>query len=110
MADIGWIDLLIAAIGGGVIVKLLDIAYQELRRHFDRSQSAKQFVNENLDPVLKAADELVGKLCSLAKDDFRSFHNVDLSVERIENHDFSGLLLWCCVNLVFHEISCPPTE
>ena len=108
MADIGWFNLLIAAIGGGLIVKLLDIAYQELRRHIDHSQSAKEFVNENLDPVLKAADELVGKLRSLAKDDFRSIHNVDLSVEHIENHDFSGLLyllakLWASIEIFRHK-------
>ncbi|MFI4973438.1 MAG: hypothetical protein ACHP84_02740 [Caulobacterales bacterium] len=67
-----WTKVFFAAIGGGFVVKLLDIAYLELRRRADRQQSAKAFVDQHLDPLLKAADEVVGKVLSLAKEDFTS--------------------------------------
>jgi hypothetical protein len=76
MADTEWFKLITAALGGGLTVKLFDIVYQEIRRHFDQSQSAKRFVDEHLDPLLKAADELVGKLRSLADDDFKELYDV----------------------------------
>ena len=45
--------------------------YQEVRRGSERRRTARRFVDEHLDPVLKAADELVGKLRSLAMADFK---------------------------------------
>ncbi len=92
MSDIGWSQFALAAFGGGLTVKLLDLAYIEIRRHFDSSKSAKQFVDEHLDPLLKAADELVGKLCSLAEQDFKALHDVEPFPETVHNHDYSGLL------------------
>lgn len=68
-----WSKLFVAAIGGGGVVKLLDIGYLELRRRADKHQSATSFVDQHLDPLLKAADELVGKLLSLGKEDFKTF-------------------------------------
>jgi hypothetical protein len=32
----GWLDLLAAALGGGLIVKVLDILYEEFRQRSDR--------------------------------------------------------------------------
>ncbi len=92
MADTGWFQLLTAALGGGVTVKALDILYQEFRHRSERSRSAELFVDEHLDPLLKAADELVGKLRSLAESDFRKLHNIEPSAETLESHDFSSLL------------------
>lgn len=90
------------------MVKLLDILYQEFRHRSDQSQSAQQLVNQNLGPVLKAADELVGKLRSLADSDFKSLRNVDPTANRIENHDFSSLLfllakLWANIEVFRRE-------
>lgn len=85
-----WPELVTAAFAGGVVVKFLDILYQEIRGKFQRRNSAKQFVDENLDPVLKAADELAGKLGSLAKQDFAPLRG-GLGPQ-LNNHDFSGLL------------------
>ena len=73
MADFEWFKMLAAALGGGLTVKILDIAYLELRRKDEKSQSATKFVDQHLDPLLKAADELVGKLHSLGKEDFKTF-------------------------------------
>lgn len=71
-----WAKLFVAAIGGGLVVKLLDIAYQEFRRRAERRQTATRFVDQHLDPLLKAADELVGKFVSLGKEDFQSLRDV----------------------------------
>jgi hypothetical protein len=67
-----WWQLLIAAIGGGVIVKLLDVLYLEIRRVLERRTTVEDFVQSKLDPILKAADELVGKVYALAQEDFLS--------------------------------------
>ncbi len=72
-----WARALVAAVGGGFIVKLLDIGYLELRRRDERRKSTTSFVDQHLDPLLKAADELVGKLLSLGREDFRTFAEVD---------------------------------
>src|SRR5262249_18854661 len=106
--DADWLKLLTAALGGGLTVKLLDIVYQEIRRWWESAQSARHFVDEHLDPLLKAADELVGKLRSLADEDFKSLHNVNSHVGRIENRDFGSLLflfakLWAHIEIIRHE-------
>lgn len=87
-----WLRLLAAALAGGLIVKFLDILYAEFRRRSERSEAAKRFVDEHLDPLLKAADELVGKLVSLAGEDFKSLRDVDPNVSRLENNDFVSLI------------------
>lgn len=108
MSDFKWIELLIGALGGGFVVTLLGIGYQEYRHRSDRSQSAKHFVDEQLDPLLKAADELVGKLKSLAGEDFTSLHYVDPLAGYAKNHDFSSLLfllakLWANIEIIHTE-------
>jgi hypothetical protein len=108
MADTEWFRLLTAAFGGGLIVKALDILYQEIRRLLERSQSARRFVDEHLDPLLKAGDELVGKLRSLAEEDFKPFRDVGFDLSRIDNHDFSGLLFllarfWAQIEIIRQE-------
>jgi hypothetical protein len=65
-----WIDLLSAAISGGFILKVLDILYSELKLKSEASKSAKALMNKHLDPILKATDELVAKINSLAVGDF----------------------------------------
>lgn len=58
-------------LSGGFLVKLSEYIYGEYRRKSDMSKSAKEVVNKHLDPILKAADELVGKIRSLAQSDFK---------------------------------------
>lgn len=105
---IDWLQLLTAAVGGGFIVKLLDILYHEIRRYSDDSQSVKHFVDEHLDPLLKIADELVGKLRSLADEDFKTLRHVEICMDRVENDDFSSLAfliakLWANIEILRHE-------
>ena len=65
-----WLDLFAAAVSGGLIVKFLDVAYAEYRRRSEKSISSMDMVDRHLDPILKAADELVGKIRDLAQTDF----------------------------------------
>lgn len=84
-----WSKVFVAAIGGGFVVKLLDIAYLEFRRRGDKRQSSSSFVDQHLDPLLKAADELVGKLHSLGREDFKSFSELDDKAPYFHS-DFGG--------------------
>ena len=77
MADQGWLSLFGAAFGGGFTVKLLDIGYQEYRVWKTRSTEDSKNVDERLEPLLRAADELVGKLRSLAEQDFIPIKDAD---------------------------------
>jgi hypothetical protein len=74
MADTGWLQIIGAALGGGFVggitLKILDIGYQEFQRRRTERVTASKFVDEHLDPLLKSADELNGKLRSLAESDF----------------------------------------
>jgi hypothetical protein len=89
-ADFSWLQVFGAALGGGLTVKLIDIVYQEIRRREDKTQTAAKFVDAHLDPLLKAADELVGKLHSLATSDFKALSRRELSLSPLIDNDFSA--------------------
>ena len=108
MATDEWLRLLAAALGGGLVVKFLDILYAEFRRRSEKSEAAERFVDEHLDPLLKSADELVGKLVSLAGEDFRSLRDVDPNADRFENNDFVSLIFlmakfWANIEIIRRE-------
>lgn len=87
-----WFDLLTAAVSGGVVVKVLDVVYAEIRRHFDGAKNAKEFVSTHLDPVLKSADEVVGKIRAYAERDFQdlvSLQSRDYQ-ERLDSLELAG--------------------
>jgi hypothetical protein len=103
-----WLQLVAAALGGGFTVKLLDILYLEVRRRFEGSQSARRFVDEHLDPLLKAADELVGKLRSLAVSDFKPLHGVADVHDTFSDNDFASLIylfgcFWARIEIIRRE-------
>lgn len=107
-AGIDWVQLFTAALGGGVTVKAVDIIYQEIRRRLDKTQSAAKFVDEHLDPLLKAADELVGKLHSLAVEDFKTLAGRKLSTTPLSDNDYGGLLyllsrFWARIEIIRRE-------
>ena len=52
-------------------------------RRSERKITSERFIDEHLDPLLKSADELVGKLLSLAQEDFQSIYDVDPLAGRI---------------------------
>jgi hypothetical protein len=108
MPDVSWGQLFITALGGGLTVKVLDIGYQGYRRRTEQSKSAQQFVDEHLDPLLKSADELTGKLRALAERDFRPIHNVIPADTPLSNPDFAGVLFlfgrfWAQVEIIRRE-------
>jgi len=74
---VSWFELASAAFTGGIVVKLLDIIYSEYKRRTAKSSSAKELLGRHIDPIMKSADELLGKLLSLAKEDFQPLYEND---------------------------------
>ncbi|MBN8742983.1 MAG: hypothetical protein J0I24_01605 [Thiomonas arsenitoxydans] len=91
MTDVTTWQLITVALGSGVTVKIADIAYQEIKSLFVRSQAQQQFVERHLDPLLKATDELVAKLRSLSEKDFRSIYDIPPDSNCLKNHDLGSL-------------------
>jgi hypothetical protein len=64
-----------------LIQRLFGAIFTELRGQWQARNAARRVIDTQLDPLLKAADELQGKLRSLAEEDFREFRqpgNADL--------------------------------
>jgi hypothetical protein len=83
----GWLNLFGAALSGGAVVKVADYLYAEYKRRSDESRSVKKLVDKHLDPILKAADEVVGKIASLAREDFRGFRRATPLPESVSLKD-----------------------
>ncbi len=65
-----WWSLFSAALGGGATLKCFELGFTEFKQwRVNRSQQS-QSVIATLEPMLRATDELVGKLRSLAEQDF----------------------------------------
>lgn len=65
-----WLAIFIAALSGGIVAKLIDYPVDWIKYYFGQRKSAKALVDAHLDPLLKAADAIVGKTSSLADRDF----------------------------------------
>ena len=65
-----WLPIFLAALSGGIIAKLIDYPVAWVKYYFGEKKSAKSLVDAHLDPLLKAADAIVGKTTSLAERDF----------------------------------------
>jgi hypothetical protein len=111
MADTGWLHVIGAALGGGFVgaaaLKLLDIMYQEFQRGGAERQTATKFVDEHLDPLLKSADELSGKLRSLSESNFLELYDVNHS-RLSANHQFASLLFlfgrfWAQIEIIHQQ-------
>lgn len=108
MADAGVLQTFLTALGGGVTAKLFEIIYQELKSRKQSAATTTQFLDQHIEPLLKAADELVGKLRSLTEGDFKPISKVDPEGAWQENHEFSSLVflfgrLWAQVETVRHQ-------
>lgn len=66
-----------AALGGGVAVKLLEFAFDEIKEWRTGRTDHSRNVDRNLEPLLRSGDELVGKLRSLAEQDFLPIRRAD---------------------------------
>ncbi len=90
-----WVQFGTAAFVGGVIVKLLDWLQAELHRSSKAAAKAKVVVEDELDPLLKAAGSLGGKLRSLAVEDFvelAKFRQPTVGKAGNDETDFANLL------------------
>lgn len=73
VADSVWLTVLVSLISGGALVKAADYLYEEYKNRRDRAATARALLTKHLDPILRAADELVGQVRSLAVTDFSDF-------------------------------------
>lgn len=65
------LTLFIAAVSGGLASTLIEqFVIAPIRAHWRQRKAAKDIVDAHLDPLLKAADAIVGKTISLAQRDF----------------------------------------
>ena len=88
-----WVSFFSAALSGGVVVKLVEFGYQSYQSKTDRKRTAKELIDVHLDPLLKAADEIVGKTRSLAERDFQNLIRADkLSDDNEMSTEILGLL------------------
>jgi hypothetical protein len=105
MPETSW-NLLISAVLGAVGVKFLDHLFSRLARRTEETESARALLGRHLDPILKAADELVGKLRSLAETDFGDFRHPPskskVEVTEIRRHAALHLFaqLWARIQLL----------
>ena len=89
-----WPQLIGLALGsgflGGIFGELWRALLEWLRRRSEAKTRAKDVVDRHLDPVLKSADELLGKLRSLAQEDFHDFRTLPRET-KTDLHSFVDL-------------------
>lgn len=80
--DVNWSNFLPTFIGGGlsggVIFKIIDPIYKGYSSYREKKKDERKIIDKHLDPILKSADELVGKIRSLAIKDFKEISVEDL--------------------------------
>jgi len=91
-----WQKFFLAALTGGLVVKVLDIVYQEIRKRLDTRGSKKVFVDGHLEPLLKSADELVGKLRAHIESDFKELDPLNGTEININNHEVGSTIYLFC--------------
>lgn len=64
---------IVTFISGGVLLEIIKLVYPDLKKIFQRRINAKNIFNRYSELILKSADELFGKIYSLAEEDFRTF-------------------------------------
>jgi hypothetical protein len=82
MAEQSWWSLFAAAFGGASSVAVLEFLYKEIKQWRQDRRDHSRNVDVSLEPLLRAADELAGKLRSLGERDFlpmrgRSAYSLD---------------------------------
>jgi hypothetical protein len=60
----------------GFLTSMLNSLFTQILRRWHNAAAARRLIVEQLDPLLKAADELQGKLRSLAEEDFVEFRRL----------------------------------
>lgn len=88
----GIITLLIS---GGVFAKIIELIYQWIKIKREGKETAKKIIDLHLDPLVKSADEIVGKTCSLAQRDFKELifsNNTDMNSNEMPSIEILGIL------------------
>jgi len=70
-----YLKAIFSIISGGILWEGFKFFYPDIKKIFCHRIDAKNTLYENLDSILKSASELLGKLESLAKEDFATFVN-----------------------------------
>ncbi len=71
----GIVETIVAVVSGGAIWEGFKFIYPDLKKPIQSRIIATNTLNSNIEPLLKSASELYGKIESLAKEDFASFIN-----------------------------------
>lgn len=109
MAEQSWWSLFAAAFSGASSVAVIEFLYKEIKDWRGGRREHSRSVDISLEPLLRSADELVGKLRSLAEQDFLPVREADLS--DLKNTGVSSIVylfvqFWSEVEIVrFHGLS-----
>lgn len=74
-----WLGPLLTLATGGVAVKVTEWIWPEFKSWWSARRSALELLDTRLDPLLKAAEEFVGKLRHLAQTDFKEVMGLEVS-------------------------------
>ncbi len=66
-------------LSGGALWEFIKFIHPIIKESSERKREAYAFLSQNIDPILKAADELYGKLVSLSDEDFAAFKTLSNS-------------------------------
>ena len=83
---------IITLISGSAIWEGFKYFYPDVKRYFNSRVEAKKVLYQNLDPLIKSASELYGKLLSLAKEDFGTYRNQTQSNSSDPEHNKKYIL------------------
>jgi hypothetical protein len=104
-----WLTLFIAALSGGLASTLFEqFVIAPIRSHWKEKKAARNVVDAHLDPLLKAADGIVGKTISLAERDFIPLTQSNHAWAQTPSNDLVGLAylyatFWGCVEILSKE-------
>ena len=70
-----WVNTLATLASGSALWEGIKFFYPNLTREIKTYREAHKNLYESIDPILKAADELYGKMISIANEDFSTFTN-----------------------------------
>ncbi|MFA7116601.1 MAG: hypothetical protein WC140_05145 [Bacteroidales bacterium] len=82
-----YLKAILSIVSGGVLWEGFKFFYPDIKKILGYRIDAKNTLYENLDPILKSSDELLGKLESLAKEDFATYVNPSNSNSNSPKHN-----------------------
>ena len=78
---------IISLFSGAIIWESVKLFYPDIKQYFDKTKEAKKILYQNMDLAIKSADEVFGKLESLAREDFSTFINKSNSTSESPEHN-----------------------